>query len=101
MKPKRIQLKRTKGWRIPENTVVVSRPSKWGNPYRIGDDVPGLKGAKMDREDVVHWHRISMMTASRELIEQIRTELRGKNLACWCRLDCECHADTLLEIANS
>jgi len=28
-------------------------------------------------------------------------ELRGKNLACWCRLDQPCHADVLLELANA
>jgi hypothetical protein len=26
--------------------------------------------------------------------------LKGKDLACWCRLDQPCHADVLLEIAN-
>jgi len=36
MAPVRIQLKRTKGWRMPPNTVKVTRPSKWGNPYRVG-----------------------------------------------------------------
>jgi hypothetical protein len=35
-KPRRIQLSRKKGWRLPSNTVVVSRPSKWGNPWRVG-----------------------------------------------------------------
>ena len=34
---KRIQLRRTKGWRKPEGAVVVARPSKWGNPFRVGD----------------------------------------------------------------
>lgn len=29
------------------------------------------------------------------------SELRGKNLACWCRLDQPCHADVLLEKANT
>jgi hypothetical protein len=28
-------------------------------------------------------------------------EIRGKDLACWCPLDQPCHADVLLEIANS
>jgi hypothetical protein len=32
--------------------------------------------------------------------DDIRNALRGKNLACWCRLDQPCHADVLLEIAN-
>jgi hypothetical protein len=35
--PQRIQLSRRKGWRKPEAAVVVSRPSKWGNPYRVGE----------------------------------------------------------------
>jgi hypothetical protein len=40
--PERIQLSRRKGWRKPENTVVVARPSKWGNPFRIvyGKEAP-------------------------------------------------------------
>lgn len=32
-KPCRVQLKRTKGWRKPEGAIVVSRPTKWGNPF--------------------------------------------------------------------
>jgi hypothetical protein len=32
--PKRIQLRRTNGWRKPEGAVVVSRPTKFGNPFR-------------------------------------------------------------------
>ena len=39
----RIQLKRTKGWRLPEGAVNVARHSsgwsKWGNPFRIGHKV--------------------------------------------------------------
>lgn len=35
--PKRIQRKRTKGWRMPEGAFYVGRPSKWGNPYRAAD----------------------------------------------------------------
>ena len=33
--PKRIQRKRTAGWRMPENTVYVGRPTRWGNPYPV------------------------------------------------------------------
>ncbi|MDI9901323.1 DUF4326 domain-containing protein [Rhodococcus sp. IEGM 1409] len=33
--PKRIQRKRTKGWKMPENAVYVGRPTKWGNPFRV------------------------------------------------------------------
>ena len=34
--PKRIQRKRTKGWRMPEGAVYVGRGTKWGNPYPVG-----------------------------------------------------------------
>jgi hypothetical protein len=34
--PKRIQLRRTAGWRMPEGAVSVARPTKWGNPFKIG-----------------------------------------------------------------
>ena len=33
-------------------------------------------------------------------IDELRRELRGKNLAWWCPLDEPCHADVLLEVAN-
>ena len=32
--PTRIQLRRTKGWRMPENTVKVDRTTRWGNPFK-------------------------------------------------------------------
>ncbi len=32
--PKRIQRKRTKGWRMPDGAVFVGRPSRWGNPFQ-------------------------------------------------------------------
>jgi hypothetical protein len=34
-------------------------------------------------------------------IEDARRELKGRDLACWCSLDGPCHADVLIEIANS
>lgn len=33
--------------------------------------------------------------------DEVKTALRGKNLACWCRPGQPCHADVLLEIANA
>jgi hypothetical protein len=33
--PMRVQRKRTKGWRMPPNTVNVTRPGKWGNPFNF------------------------------------------------------------------
>lgn len=35
VEPRRVQLRRTKGWRMPENTVSVARPGPFGNPARV------------------------------------------------------------------
>jgi hypothetical protein len=51
MKPIRIQRKRTKGWRMPENTVYVGRPTKWGNPFRVME-VGGIWQIKTDGTDI-------------------------------------------------
>ena len=83
--PKRIQRKRTKGWRMPPNTEYVGRPSKWGNPCTVAEY--GIQGAIVGFERHVLPH----------LPVQ---ELRGRDLACWCSLNAPCHADVLIEAAN-
>lgn len=89
--PIRIQRKRTKGWRMPEGTVYVGRPSCWGNPHVIS---PGIT-----REEAVNRYRRDV-TMRCGTVGRIKDALSGKNLACWCRLDQPCHADVLIEIAN-
>jgi hypothetical protein len=104
MKPQRIQLKRIKGWRMPDNTVKVDRSTQWGNPFKVHG---AGTGSRMTAEDSVFFFRqkleeeglvLSKLTCITP--EDIRRELRGKNLACWCPLDQPCHADVLLELAN-
>lgn len=92
--PVRVQLRRTKGWKMPTNTVKVDRATKWGNPFRVGQ--PGIATAQdaVDRFILVH-----EAPEFRLIREEIRRELRGKNLACWCKR-APCHADVLLRLAN-
>jgi len=89
---------RTKGWRMPPNTVYVGRGTKYGNPYRVGDDgIPNAETAK--------WKYLLFLAGGgrysvmRERVGDVG-KLRGKNLACWCAPGEPCHADMLLEIAN-
>jgi len=89
--PKRIQRKRTKGWKMPENTVYVGRPSKWGNPYPVESD-------RSNEYFVLARYRDHLRFAF--MLTKVVVELRGKNLACWCPIDRPCHADVLLELAN-
>ena len=93
--PKRVQLSRRKGWRLPPGTVNVARPGPWGNPFRVGD--VGPDGAVVvTRADAVALYRrlVDAPPAGHR-----HEELRGQDLACWCPLDEPCHADVLLERA--
>ena len=91
--PRRIQRKRTAGWRMPANTVYVGRPTRWGNRFGA-DNTPGSRaGARRLFRLWVNQHPAYADAA--------RVELAGKNLACWCPLGQPCHADVLLEIANA
>ena len=84
---KRIQLKRTKGWRLPDNTVNVTRTSVYGNPYKIG---------LFTRDEVLTQYKEYLSNKLR-LNPYFLDSLIGKVLACWCRLDQECHADIILQ----
>jgi hypothetical protein len=75
---------------IPDGAVYVGRPSKWGNPYAIG--------RQGNRQEVIfkyrEWIQTMVSLGKRDL-----SELRGKDLVCWCK-PLPCHADVLLELAN-
>lgn len=89
--PRRIQLSRKKGFRLPAGATVVSRPTKWGNPYRPG---------KLTRAQAVAFYRRDLVAGKlRVSAADARRELRGHALACWCPLDGPCHADVLLKVA--
>ncbi len=99
--PQRIQLRRTKGWRLPANTVVVARPTKWGNPFAIGKTVIDGAYAKIDTaEDSVAHFRAMLALPERNYPGDL-APLQGKNLACWCAPGAPCHGDVLLELANA
>lgn len=119
----RIQRKRTKGWKMPENTFYVGRPSKWGNPIRLNGDCiyidaswrrkilnPWVFYNVGDVEDVVYLFE-KLLDGTEFYNKDLQywadyfenldlTELKGKDLACWCALDKPCHADILLKYAN-
>lgn len=105
--PVRVQQRRTKGWRKPENAVSVVRGTEWGNPFKVGAIVDGVLpgGAETSVEvtapvAVALYRAWITQTYGPGIVNQIRRELGGKNLMCFCPLDQPCHADVLLELAN-
>jgi Domain of unknown function (DUF4326) len=99
--PRRVQLSRAQGWRMPPNTVSVARPGVWGNHYRVGDS-DGTGGTVRDAAHAVELYSRWLCGPSMgdSLARLARERLGGKNLACWCRLDAPRHADLLLHVAN-
>lgn len=94
IKPVRIQRSRQHKQVSPNGLPIIccSRPSKWGNPFITGPET----GLTIDQAMRLHENYIK----ENKLEEKIKTELRGKNLSCWCPLTQRCHVDTLLRIAN-
>lgn len=104
-------------------TVYCGRPTKWGNPirlikdhiyidasyrrkifdpwvyYNVGDisDVIHLymklwDGTKFQNKDLQYW--------AYKFQELDLSELKGKNISCWCKDEIACHCDVLLKLAN-
>lgn len=114
--PIRIQLSRAKGWRMPPDTISVSRgPGRtFGNPFTVADARhAGIRGDDSAlsafvvrcfgdwlRGDRQNWMGNESDAAAAAILARL-PELRGKNLACWCPIGAPCHADVLLELANA
>lgn len=115
----RVQRKRTKGFKLPENTICVTRPSKHSNPFRL-TAIGGIEFYTLNRQ----WARWSLTTGFTQdnlvdlfiswrqgkiahhllpqppTLEETKQDLAGKNIACFCACGAPCHGDYLLQIAN-
>jgi Domain of unknown function (DUF4326) len=88
---RRYQRSRRKGARLPAGVVVVTRPTKWGNPHPLS----------LGRAEAVRRYRVDLFAGRLPVsVDDVKRELRGRDLACYCPLDEECHADVLLAAAN-
>lgn len=119
----RIQRKRTKGFRTPKNTVFAGRPSKWGNPFVLekGKIYIVGKGSKVflcegDIDKVLRLYescltgymvhgeyhieadRLQLLLPLVRRMKKLNlSELKGKNISCWCPLDSPCHVDVIIK----
>jgi hypothetical protein len=120
--PIRVQLSRKKGWRMPPNTVKVDRATGYGNPFPITKGTQSTAGVTSEVWSVGTWEGPAMWLrdtkveaaelsvkafrawiespGQQNILDRAKRELRGKNLACWCKPGEPCHADVLLELAN-
>jgi hypothetical protein len=90
---------------VPDGATYVGRPtpglpgSPYANPHKIGKPCGLCGGREHSRAQAVAAYRRTIKKQP-ELLERARKELRGKDLACWCPLTEDCHAEALIEIVN-
>lgn len=107
---------------MPAGAIYVGRPGVWGNPFWHVEKFHGRERAvglyramvtegwnprlivdfthEYGREVAEDFHEW-LKRLGEHPVERAVSELRGHDLACWCRLDAPCHADVLLEVANA
>lgn len=119
--PQRIQLSRAHGFNLQAASlalnglpaIVVARPSPWGNPHRVWRDGGQwfVSSRGCEHHPVGDQAEGIALAVAKHAADCLKSapfygsatallELRGKNLACWCKLGTPCHADTLLQLAN-
>lgn len=122
MMPQRVQRKRTRGWRAPENATYVGRGTFFGNPWVVvrtntgtGWAVQWAGHAGQHRPDGLNdfvpannqadAHTLAVelyelwVHAHPTLLDRIRRDLAGRDLMCWCAEPLACHVDVLLRLA--
>lgn len=118
MKPQRMQLSRRAGYNLQAESRAlnglparrITRPGPWGNPFTIEEtarrygldaDAAQAKAVELCGEWLRGTIDSRLSPGDPPSREKIREALAGHNLACWCRPGTPCHADILIELANS
>lgn len=113
--PERIYWPKRNRARLPDSAVYVGRPTIYGNPFQATSAAdarsayeslllpgattvslgPGLWIARDAHAHSLHWAYRDFMR------DEALPSLRGKSLACDCPAGVPCHADVLLDLANT
>ena len=91
---------------MPPNTMKVDRTTKWGNPFIVGKHGTQAECVDLYIKLMAGFLCISMTNTDEQekalkYAKENIEKLKGKNLACWCRVGTPCHAEILLKRANN
>jgi hypothetical protein len=118
--PRRIQRRRTRGWRAPEGAAYVGRPTRFGNPFRLhrhndgwsvqfgehGGGVGAFPTKAEARRYATEAFRVWITQPEQaDTLRLFRALLHGRDLTCWCPLPepgqpDHCHAAVLIALVN-
>ncbi len=86
--------------KCPPTAIYVGRPTKWGNPHRVGwcpvCRCTHARGAAL----AAYLVDLQTTPAGQALQQAMRVELRGCDVCCWCAPQ-RCHGHSIVEIANA
>jgi hypothetical protein len=111
-KPVRLQLSRRAGFNLQAMSqstnglpaIHVGRPGPWGNPFVVGKHGDAAYCVDLYKALLAGLLRVGAdpnveaLESTRRFIDENGHELRGHNLACWCKPGAPCHADVLLKL---
>ena len=84
---------------MPPNTRCVTRPGRFGNPFATADEFRAAMMFCRDHRCVPWWMEAEQGQRVLWMLDHLQ-QLAGLNLACFCGLDEDCHAEVLLDFAN-
>lgn len=100
-----VRLHCPRGKAKPDNTILVCRPYRYGNPFDFREH-GRARAVELHAEWIVNPEakpiRLGKTTYRPATVDEIRADLAGRNLGCRCPDDGQpCHGDTLLAIATA
>ena len=105
---KRIQRKRTKHYKMPDNCKYVGRPGKFGNPFIVSDELTALEATRRYKECILnnamtyyYFYEVDaslMFDHFKYISEHINDLKQYDYLSCFCPLNKPCHVDVLIEL---
>ena len=78
---------------MPPNTKLVTRATKWGNPFKVKDVGTHQKAVEL-------FEAALLAGQLPYTVVDVKRELAGWDIACECPLHLPCHGDVLLRIAD-
>jgi hypothetical protein len=101
MTGRRIQLTRRRPWRGEHpDAIRVDRATRWGNPFPVAERGSRTAAVAAYRHALLAGELPGIGRHQPVTVATVRAELAGADLACWCPLDGQCHAEVLLAVAD-
>lgn len=112
---KRVQRKRTKGFRLPPKTKCINRGTDWGNPFKVIKKGDGWLALYYHSDNVgvfvpkkeyairlsINWYRKYLLTQIERGTLSLSDFDGYDHIACFCPVDQPCHGDVIINLLKN